>query len=145
MNRLIGWQVASLGCAVAGIVVSGYLNAAHWDRRALVCGVGDCHAVQSSRYAEVNGIPVALLGLGMYAVVVVLGLLRWRYPAWRANATILAFAISLAGVLYVAYLTYLEVFVIEAICQWCVVSALLTVGLLGAEGEGVRVVLRSGT
>ena len=135
--RLAAWQVASLGAAAVGTGVAGYLTYVHYNERALVCAVGNCHAVQTSRYAVVAGVPVALLGLGLYLGLLALGLARWRWPARAAMATVAGFALALAGALYAAYLTYLEIAVINAICQWCVVSALLTLGLLVAEGVGV--------
>ena len=105
-------------------------------RRPLVCNLGDCHAVQSSHYATVAGVPVALLGLRMYLGVLAFGVLRWRRPD-LVPATIAAFALALAGALYAAYLTYLQVAVIGAVCQWCVISAALTLALVAAEGRGV--------
>ncbi len=83
------------------------------------------------------GIPVAILGLGMYLTVLALGVVRWRRPRWHGPATLAAFAIALAGAVVAAYLTVLELVVIDAVCQWCVASAVLTVILLAAEGAGV--------
>lgn len=136
-GRSARWALASAMLALAGVGVAGYLTVAHYDDAALVCGLGDCHTVQGSRYAELAGVPVAVLGLGMYVALLALGALRWRRPAWAATATTAAFALTLAGALYAAYLTYVEVAVIDAICQWCVASALLTLGILVAEGIGV--------
>jgi uncharacterized membrane protein len=140
--RRAAWRIVSFALALAGIGVAAYLTFASYDDASLVCGLGDCHAVQASRYAKVAGVPVALLGLGMYGAVVALGLVRWRRPAAAEAATIAAFALALAGTLYAAYLTYLELAVIDAVCQWCVVSAGLTFGLLLAEGVGVARLLR---
>lgn len=123
--------------ALLGVAVATYLTVVHYDQGALVCGLGDCHTVQNSRYAEIGGIPVALLGLGMYLSVIGLGVLRWLRPERVPLLTMTAFTLVLAGVFYAAYLTYLEVAVIHAICQWCVTSALLTVGILLAEGIGI--------
>lgn len=119
---------ALLALAVVGTAIAAYLTRVAFDEEFnAVCGpLGDCHAVQSSQYAEVAGAPVALLGLGMYALL--LGLigarLRWResptLPALLGPAT---FALSFGGAVYSAYLTYLELFVIDAICAWCVASA----------------------
>ena len=131
------WALASAVCALAGVGVAGYLTVAHYDDAALVCGLGDCHTVQSSRYAEIAGVPIAVLGLGMYLALLGLGAARWRRPTWAGTLTAMAFALALAGALYAAFLTYVEVAVIDAICQWCVASALLTVGVLAAEGIGV--------
>jgi uncharacterized membrane protein len=132
------WQVASAALASAGVAVSAYLVAIHYDRDVLVCGAGDCHTVQDSAYAEIGGVPISLLGLTMNSALLGLAFLRWRRPGWNATITAFAFATVLAGTVYSAYLTYLEVAVIDAICQWCVASALLTAGILAAEGIGVR-------
>src|SRR5262249_40873136 len=127
----------SLVLALAGTGVAAYLTSVHYDDKLLLCGVGDCETVRQSRYAEVAGVPIALLGLLMYLSVVALGLLRWHRPNLQPTATMAAFAIALAGTLYAAYLTYVEIWVIDAICQWCVTSAILTLGILIAEGVPV--------
>ncbi len=123
--------------AILGVAIATYLTIIHYDRGALVCGLGDCQTVQNSKYAEIVGIPVALLGLGMYLSVVGLGVLRRLRPERLPLLTMTAFTLVLAGAFYAAYLTYLEVAVIHAICEWCVTSALLTVGILLAEGIGI--------
>ena len=134
----IGWRSVSALTAVAGIGVAGYLTRTHYDQGALVCTVGDCRTVQESEYADVAGIPVAILGLGMYLTVLALGAIRWRRPRSHGAATLAAFAVVLAGAFVAAYLTVIELVVIDAVCQWCVVSAVLTAILLAAEGAGVR-------
>jgi len=132
--RGTGWQTASLALAIPGVLVAGYLTYSHYDTGALVCTVGDCKTVQNSPYAEIAGIPISILGMGMYLAVIGLGFLRRTRPAWASTATMAAFALVLSGAVYAAYLTYLEIAVIEAICQWCVTSAVLTLGILVAEG-----------
>lgn len=135
------WQIASLLFSLAGIGVAGYLVQVHYDESLLVCGVGDCHTVQQSKYAEIFGVPIAILGLGMYLTVLGLGIARWRRPEWHLYATTAVFAIALAGALYSAYLTYIELEVIHAVCQWCVASACLTVAILLVEGFGLYAAL----
>jgi uncharacterized membrane protein len=127
----------TLALAIAGAGVAAYLTTVHYDDNLLVCTVGDCATVQKSKYSEVGGIPVAILGLSMYLAIVALGLIRWRRPGLRMNATMLMFSLALAGAVFSAYLTYLELWVIDAICQWCVVSALLTLGILIVESVAV--------
>jgi uncharacterized membrane protein len=113
--------------ALAGMGVSAYLTWAHLAHQSVACGQSqDCDMVQQSVYSEVGGIPVALLGLMAYTALFALTLLRGRVAEHLDNYIPLAvFGISLIGVLYSAYLTYLEVFVIYAICRWCVSSALI--------------------
>lgn len=87
-------------------------------------GAGGCEAVQTSRYSEILGIPVAAFGLFAYA-----GLLL--STIWKGeNAVLLGLFIALVGTLFSAYLTYLEFFVIRALCQWCVANAVIVASAL---------------
>ena len=144
MKRVVHWQLLSLTLALAGIGVAGYLTLAHYRQEILVCGIGDCQTVQTSPYAEIAGVPIAVLGVSMYVALAGTSLARWRWPERQDLLTAAAFAIALAGTLYAAYLTYLEIWVIKAICQWCVVSALLTLGILLAEAYGLSRILGQG-
>jgi uncharacterized membrane protein len=125
---------AAVLLALAGLAVAAYLTWVHFDTSALVCGLGDCHTVQSSEFATVGPIPVALLGLGMYATVLICHVAMRTRPDWQTALLLLAFGVTFAGALYAVYLTWLEVAVIGAICQWCVVSAVLTMLLTAIEG-----------
>lgn len=136
------WPIVSFGFALAGLAVAGYLTFTRFNQDALVCGVGDCEAVQGSRFAAIAGIPIALLGLGLFVTLLLLGLARARAPRHTELITFVGFGLALAGAIYSAYLTYLEVAVIRAICQWCVVSAICTLGVCLAEGAGVAGLLR---
>lgn len=103
--------------ALAGLAVAGYLTWAHYADTSVVCPVGGgCETVQESSYAEIAGIPVALLGVLGYAVI--LGLIAWDAPAARLAAATLAFT----GLLFSAYLMVLQLFVIDAVCTWCAVN-----------------------
>jgi uncharacterized membrane protein len=106
--------------AMAGVGVAGYLTYVHYAGLHPICGVSQgCETVQTSSYASLLGIPVALLGLISY--VLVLASLRVRGEAALLGGyglTLIAFAFSL-------YLTYREVFTIHAICTWCVSSAII--------------------
>lgn len=145
MNGRPRWQLASFGLALAGTGVAGYLTLVAYDESLLVCGLGDCATVQNSPYAKLGGIPIALLGLLMYLVLLVVGLVRWRFVRQAELLTSANTSIALAGTLYSGYLTYLELFVIHAICQWCVASAVIVTLLLLVEGWGLRQLLRDGT
>lgn len=92
-----------------------------------VCAGGShgCETVQSSRYAAVSGVPVAVLGLVGYA-----GLLSCAAVLRGESGVYLGFMITLVGTLFSLYLTYLEVFVIHALCQWCLASAVVMVAAL---------------
>lgn len=90
----------------------------------LKCGTGECEYVQSSRYAWLFGQPVALYGVIGYLVLFVIALvgLHPRFLGSSGPTRSLA-ALSGVGFAFTLYLTYLELFVIHAICRWCVVSA----------------------
>ncbi len=110
--------IASL--ALLGLAISAYLTWVHYAGIDPVCsGISDCERVQSSDYAELIGIPVAVLGVVGYAAL--LGSL-WARVELTALLSYLAVAFS-------AYLTWAELFRIDAICQWCVVSALTTLAI----------------
>jgi uncharacterized membrane protein len=117
-------RVGALGIAGVGVGVAGYLTYVHYAGLQPFCAGGGhgCERVQSSSYASLAGIPVAVLGLGGY-VAIAIALVA---PGDGARLAVAALAVSGFG--FSAYLTYLELFVIHAICQWCVASAaLLTV------------------
>jgi uncharacterized membrane protein len=117
-------RLAMAALAVAGIGVAGYLTWAHYADVAPICATGGgCETVQQSSYAELGGVPVAILGLGGYLAILT-GLLVPGEAARLATA-----GIALVGAGFSAYLTYLELFVIDAICQWCVASAVIMVAL----------------
>jgi uncharacterized membrane protein len=117
--------------ALAGLGVSGYLTWTHLTNHAIACGGShDCDIVQQSAYSTVLGIPVALLGVLAYATLLALLLLRGHLPeALEAYIPLAVFGISLIGVLYSAYLTYLEIYVIYAICRWCATSAIIVTAI----------------
>lgn len=114
--------------SIIGAGVAAYLTYTHFDENALVCAIGDCGTVQKSKYSAIGPIPIALLGVGMYVTLALLALgrLRIRLPLSYSQATMASWAIALAGGAYAIYLTYLEIWVIKAICQWCVASAIAT-------------------
>jgi uncharacterized membrane protein len=106
--------------AVAGLGVSGYLTSVRFAGDEPVCLVGGgCHTVQQSEYAELAGIPVAVLGIIGYATLLVAALL----PGQLGRALGLFTALVSFG--FSAWLTFAELFIIDAICIWCVTSAVL--------------------
>ncbi len=97
----------------------------HFDDAALVCVAGGgCETVQQSDYAEIVGIPVAALGLAAYSIV--LGLVVWDTPTARLGAAMLA----LIGLLFGMYLLSLQLFVIDAVCVWCMANDVVIAPLL---------------
>lgn len=115
-----------LALAVAGIAISGYLTTVHFAGKPVYCGgLSSCETVNSSEYAEMAGVPVALLGLGSYITLAALALLRGRV-GWALPAMIV---VGATGVLYSGYLTWVELAVLHAICLWCVTSAIVVTAL----------------
>ncbi len=87
-------------------------------------GSSGCEAVQTSGYSEILGVPVAALGLFAYAAMLVCAVIRGE------RAAISGAFVALVGTLFSAYLSYLELFVLRAVCQWCVASAVLVIAYL---------------
>lgn len=111
-------RVAATGVALAGLGIAAYLTAVHYAGAEPVCAIAHgCAVVQASDYAELAGVPVAVLGLLGYV-----GLLAALARDGEAGRTAAAF-LSLAGLGFSAWLTYVEVGVLHAICIWCVGSA----------------------
>ena len=112
--------------AILGLSVAVYLTISKLTHSQLYCtpGLGDCNKVNSTRWSLLWGIPLAAYGAGMYAVILLVQLLKDRVKYIAKYEHLLLFGISLFGFLFSLYLTYLELFVIKAVCQWCVVSAL---------------------
>lgn len=126
MNTL---RKIAIAAAALGIIDSIYLWIIKITNNKALCiqGVGDCWSVNTSIYSEVFGIPVSVLGLLMYIAILVLWIMLPKNPFFRRNAPILNFGLTLLGVIFSAYLTYLEIAVIKAICPFCVISAILVV------------------
>jgi uncharacterized membrane protein len=111
--------------ALAGVALAGYLTYVHYQPESLICtGGGGCETVQESSYAELAGIPVALLGLIAWCAV--LALVAW--DSETARTLVAAIALGAAG--FAIYLVTLQAFVIDAWCIWCLVNDLVLVPLL---------------
>jgi uncharacterized membrane protein len=113
--------------ALGGVFVATYL--AFYKAGligSLACGTGSCETVQQSPWAKLLGLPVAVWGVGYYLAVFALAftgtLGRWADDRRIALALLL---LTTWGVIFSVWLTYLELFVIRAICRYCVVSAIL--------------------
>jgi uncharacterized membrane protein len=123
MTRRMGVALLSL----VGIFVAAYLYLYKIGKiGSVMCGTGGCETVQLSRWSSFLGVDVALIGLIGYAGLFVLALvsLQPRLAHDRRPARLLAL-LSGIGALFAIYLTWLELFVIHAICRWCVASAVI--------------------
>ena len=118
--------------SLLGLFVSAYLYLYKIGRiGTLACGSGACETVQTSPWSRFLGVDVAPIGLLGYGVLLVVALLALRSTQVERRAPALMLtALAAGGVLFTAYLTYLELFVIHAICRWCVGSAAIIVTIL---------------
>ena len=113
--------------AVLGIAIAGYLTAVKLSGELPVCGpLRGCETVALSTYSEIMGVPVALVGVAYSVVALIASIVWWRNGDRRS--LYLLYGMGLLGLLAVAYLTYLELFVIKAVCVWCVGYAVTVVG-----------------
>ena len=117
--------------ALAGMFIALYLTLYKLGYiGTLACAVGSCETVQTSKWATLFGVPVGAWGVGYYVTVLALALAG--LGASRVDSIGLSkilVGITGFGLLFSLWLTYLELFVIHAICQWCVVSAILATAL----------------
>jgi uncharacterized membrane protein len=113
--------------AIVGLAAAVYLAVTKVAGAAPVCGpIHGCEDVAASAYSEWNGIPVAVFGVGFSLVLTGLCVTWWRRAERRALLG--AYGLGLLGCFVVAGLTYVEVFVIHAICVYCVTYAIAVVG-----------------
>lgn len=124
------WLVSVL-LVIVGAVVSAYLAFLKFTGAVAACSnIGDCDAVNNSKYAEIGGVPVALLGLLGYLAILAILILETQFPGWKEGLHLGVFGFTLTGSFYSAYLTYIEIAVLQAICPYCVVSAFVMLLLL---------------
>jgi uncharacterized membrane protein len=128
-----GWAwPASLGLSVVGLGVSIYLTIEHFTQSTtLACpatGIVNCQKVTESAQSSFLGVPVALLGALYFAAMVAVTM----PAAWRsANPALSRLRLGLAGVgvVFVLYLVYAELFILDAICLWCTVIHVVSIAL----------------
>lgn len=122
-NELRRLQVLGALFGLFGLFDSIYLWSYKWSGQ-LICSVGGCESVNSSSYSMLLGIPVAAIGAAGYAVLLALALwafaARDQAPAWLRDARL---TFNSIGLFFAAYLTGVELFILHAICMWCVLQA----------------------
>jgi len=118
-------RLATAVLALAGVAIAGYLTYVHYAELEPFCvgGGGGCERVQTSPWAELAGVPVAVLGLLAYLTV----LASLALP--EALGRSVAAFVSLVGFGFSVWLTYVELEQIDAVCQWCVASAVVMTAL----------------
>jgi uncharacterized membrane protein len=108
---------------VIGLLVSIYMTIYKITSNDSMCiGSGDCKTVNASRYAEVYGIPVAVLGIVGYSAILAVLLLERNPGFFQQNGTLLFFGLSLTGFLFTLYLIFVETVLIKAYCPFCITS-----------------------
>ena len=114
-----GLRIGQIVVSAAGMAVAAYLTYVHYRPAALICTTGGCETVQQSKYAVLAGIPVAVLGLVAWTAALVLAI-------WDSElARTLLLAIALVAFAFAVYLVILQLFVIDAVCTWCMLNDLL--------------------
>ena len=115
--------------ATVGVAVAAYIAVADSGGGAPACigGGGGCRTVAESSHSHLLGVEIAILGVIGYLLLLGAALLRGDGPRMAG------FLVALVGFGYSVFLTYLELFVIDAICQWCVVSALLMAAIFAVN------------
>ena len=111
--------------ALIGLAITSYLSYEKLSGGEPTCVIGGgCATVQNSPYAELAGIPLSYLGVITYAILVASALI----PGFQGR--LVAFIVALCGVAFSLWLLYAELFLIEAICPWCVASLIVMLGSL---------------
>lgn len=129
------YRMATAMLSLVGVFVAAYLYLYKIGKiGTLACGTGGCEAVQASQWARFLGIEVSLIGLIGYLALFLVAVAGLQGPwAERRAVPLLLVALSGAGVAFAMYLTVLELFVIHAICRWCVGSAVIITLVLVAS------------
>jgi len=124
---LRSWLWSSALLSVCGIVVSGYLAYKRIAGGSLACTRwAECDVVNNSVYSKLFGIPISFIGLAAYLLLLALALAAlWTAGGTQRQILLLSLLLSLGGVGFSVYLTYIEIYLIEALCSWCVTSAII--------------------
>jgi uncharacterized membrane protein len=112
--------------ALIGLAVSAYLAVAKLANKDVLCfeGMGDCNIVNTSAYSMWRGIPVAVLGVIGYVVILAIIIIMTKQKDQSSIIILAFFGVTTFGTLYSLYLTYVELFIIHAVCPWCLTSAI---------------------
>ena len=114
---------ASVALVVVGLLVSIYMTIFKIYKIEKMClGSGDCSTVNASKYSEVNGIPVAVIGAFGYAAILAVHYFENRNRFFKQNSTLMIFGMALTGFIFTVWLIYVEIALIKALCPFCVTS-----------------------
>ena len=109
-------RAAVLAVSLAGAAVAGYVLMSRWADSGLICSTGGCETVQSSEYAELVGVPVAAFGVAGYLLIAAAAALGTPF------ARVTAAALALGAAAFSGYLLVVQLAVIDAVCDWCVLN-----------------------
>jgi uncharacterized membrane protein len=121
------YRMSAAFLSLAGLFISGYLYLYKIGKiGSLACGTGSCESVQLSSWSRFAGLEVSLIGLLGYAALLALSLasVQTALQGSQWPTRVMTVAAGL-GVVFTLYLTYLELFVIHAVCRWCVASGVI--------------------
>lgn len=122
------YPFTALAIAGLGFIDATYLTVQHFTQFTLPCSISHgCELVTTSSYSSIFGIPVALLGALYYVsvLIAICGAMEFAKPQWLK---LIAIATT-TGFLFSLWFVYLQIFVIHAICQYCMLSAMTSTGL----------------
>lgn len=115
--------IAAVG--LAGLAVTTYLTSNALTNSEVACSLDGCNTVLTSKWSKILGIPVSAFGMATYAAIMLGALHAYQSPVGNLRGRLVVVGVSGVGVAASIYLTIVEVFVIEAFCQYCVTSAVL--------------------
>ncbi len=108
---------------IIGLCVSIYMTIFKiFNIEAMCIGNGGCSTVNASRYSEISGIPVAVVGVLGYLAILATLYFEKRNSFFRENGGLILFGLTLMGFLFTLWLIYVEVALIKAICPFCLTS-----------------------
>lgn len=134
------WLVVA-ALALAGLAVTTYLTSSAIANTGVACSTGGCNTVLASKWSKVFGVPVSVFGMASYATIMLGSLHAYQTPVDDLRGRLMVSGVAAIGVLASIYLTSIEFFVIKAVCQYCVASALL---MLITAGVVVVIARREG-
>ncbi len=113
----------ALALTIIGLLVSIYMTIFKITSNDKMCiGSKDCSVVNASIYSEVNGIPVAVIGVAGYLALLAVQWLERKPGFFQENGSMIFFALSVTGFLFTLYLIYVEIVLIKAYCPFCITS-----------------------
>jgi uncharacterized membrane protein len=128
LKKLEPFWAGSLALSVLGALDAFYLSWVKISHTQIFCGgSGNCERVNTSVYSELLNIPISYFGMAAYVFLVIVLILEMRKLIRKDLSILIIFGTCLIGVLYSLYLTFIEIWVIKAICPYCLISAIIMI------------------